>query len=96
MRRSVYPVDALSVQLADNQSSDQVAPSEIQRKYWVCEVGDAELSDDSFVVVSPLGDFDQESLPVRADRAGMGTDSTSSTAGITPDAGKQATSKEGA
>jgi hypothetical protein len=59
-------------------------------------VGDAELSNDSFVVVSPLGTFDQESLPVRADRQGMGSASTSTTVGVTPEVAKQVASKEGA
>ena len=41
------------------------------KRLWVCEVRDPALSADSFVVVSPLGDFDERGLPVRAERSGM-------------------------
>jgi multidrug efflux pump subunit AcrA (membrane-fusion protein) len=68
VRKSVHPVDSLSVDATGKWSVDG---SPEASKLWVCEVRDAELSNDSFVVVSPLGTIEQQEFPVRADRDQM-------------------------
>lgn len=68
VRKSVHPVDSLSV---DANGKWSVDGSPEASKLWVCEVRDAELSNDSFVVVSPLGTIEQQEFPVRADRDQM-------------------------
>jgi hypothetical protein len=73
VRQSVHPVDSLTLDRIDRKAP-KTRDSESARvnRLWVCEVGDAALRGDSYVVVSPLGDFDEKALPVRAERAGMG------------------------
>ena len=65
VRQSVHPVDSLSLDRDGNWSGDG---SQEDSKLWVCEVRDAELSNESFVVVSPLGTIEKQEFPVRADR----------------------------
>ncbi len=65
IRKSVHPVDSLSLDRDGIWSGDD---SQEGSKLWVCEVRDAELTNDSFVVVSPLGTIEKEEFPVRADR----------------------------
>jgi hypothetical protein len=66
VRRSVNPVDSLSLGVAERDGMGAGA-----KRLWVCEVRDPALSAESFVVVSPLGDFDERGLPARAERSGM-------------------------
>ncbi len=70
IRKSVHPIDSLSIDAASlsNPASSAFSSS---KRLWVCEVRDAELTDDSFVVVSPVGTIDEDSFPVRAERSGM-------------------------
>ncbi len=65
VRKSVHPVDSLSL---DEDGTWSGAGSSEASKLWVCEVRDAELNNDSFVVVSPLGTIEEQEFPVRADR----------------------------
>jgi hypothetical protein len=69
VRRSVHPVDSLSLKADGKWSGDGSSEGS---KLWVCEVRDAELTNDSFVVVSPLGTIEEQEFPVRADRDLMG------------------------
>jgi multidrug efflux pump subunit AcrA (membrane-fusion protein) len=65
VRKSVHPVDSLSLDADGKWSGDGSSETS---KLWVCEVRDADLTDDSFVVVSPLGTIEEQEFPVRADR----------------------------
>ena len=59
-RRSIHPVDTLSIANSDrSESADRV---------WICEVRDQALQDGSFVVVSPIGNIDEDGLAARAER----------------------------
>ena len=59
-RRSIHPVDTLSIGDVDrSQSKDRI---------WICEVRDQVLQNGSLVVVSPIGDIDEDGLAVRAER----------------------------
>ncbi|MGI9474751.1 MAG: HlyD family secretion protein [Rubripirellula sp.] len=68
IRHRVNPVDSLSVANAVSDASvdgTSIVEADAQR-LWVCEVRDSSLNSNSFVVVSPLGSFDDASLPARA------------------------------
>lgn len=66
VRHRVNPVDSLSISTEQQQDAVDTEVSEEEQRLWVCEVRDSSLTSDSFVVVSPLGDFKELSLPVRA------------------------------
>ncbi|TWU47983.1 efflux RND transporter periplasmic adaptor subunit [Rubripirellula reticaptiva] len=78
VRRSVVPVDTLTLgnvsgsqqtlSTDTNASGDRVSAFEGANRMWVCEVQSPELVSGSYVVVSPLGGFDDGSMPVRAER----------------------------
>ncbi len=70
VRKSVHPVDSLSVEALT--PSQPASPGLVaSTKRWVCEVRDAALNNDSFVVVSPVGAIEEDSFPVRAERSGL-------------------------
>ena len=68
VRHRVNPVDSLSISSELQQGGGSTAIADDEQRLWVCEVRDSSLTSDSFVVVSPLGDFDDLSLPVRAEK----------------------------
>ncbi|MGB7327462.1 MAG: HlyD family efflux transporter periplasmic adaptor subunit [Rubripirellula sp.] len=84
VRSSVVPVDTLTLgnASASQQSlasdadagGDRVSAFEGANRMWVCEVKSPELVSGSYVVVSPLGGFDDGSMPVRAERLDPGLD----------------------
>ncbi|MEM8666855.1 MAG: HlyD family efflux transporter periplasmic adaptor subunit [Planctomycetota bacterium] len=64
-RTSIYPVETLRLSGMKSQSGLNERIS--AEKFWVCEVADKLLEGGSFVVVSPMGDIEDEaSVPVRA------------------------------
>ncbi len=67
IRRSVNPVDSITLE-GPSPGSDGSPDSEFAaaNRQWVCEVRNDELQGGAYVVVSPLGSFDNGDLPVRA------------------------------
>jgi multidrug efflux pump subunit AcrA (membrane-fusion protein) len=95
VRKSVHPIDTLSIeafQLVDPSSSAFAS----RKRLWVCEVRDADLTNDSFVVVSPVGTIDEDTFPVRAERieqneaSGQVIDSDESAGGVVVTVGEDA------
>ncbi len=69
VRRSVTPVDSLAVESeteSDANAEDYATRFDTENRMWVCEVRGQPLVDGSFVVVSPLGSVDTESIAARA------------------------------
>ncbi|TWU37723.1 Multidrug resistance protein MdtN [Novipirellula aureliae] len=56
-RNAIYPVDSLSINVALDQ-----------RRWWVCEVQDQSMSAGAYVVVSPIGNPDGDSIAARIQR----------------------------
>ncbi len=93
IRGDVVPIDTLSIgkdggsmqALSTDSKSrsategDSVSAFQGANRMWVCEVQSPDLTDGSYVVVSPLGGFDEGTLPVRADRNGLDADAKSNT-----------------
>lgn len=69
LRKNITPIDSLST--ADmNDAPDSDAPNSDAAvvRSWVCAVRDGSLVDGSLVVVSPVGNFEGNSMPARAAR----------------------------
>ena len=58
VRSDIYPIDSLSVE----STVDQVGSNRV----WVCEVRDRSLQQGSYVVISPVGNVDDQGMPARA------------------------------
>jgi len=81
IRRAVNPVDSLTVANGSlSQSAQSASDFAGANRMWVCEVQDESLGGGSFVVVSPLGNLDEEQqdFPVRAERTSIKDESKSS------------------
>jgi len=64
IRRNVVPVDSLWLSTDDGDSVSR------ERRYWICEIAGSEVVGGSWIVSSPLGDFESE-LPVRVPVASL-------------------------
>ncbi len=60
VRRSIHPVDTLSI--------GDATGSQAENRVWICEVREETLQNGSLVVVSPIGDIDGDGMPARAER----------------------------
>ena len=72
VRRNVMPVDSLWLSDADDAvSENRVLSSKLgDRRYWICEIGGGEVNGGSWIVSSPLGEFD-DTLTVRVPKSDL-------------------------
>ena len=63
VRRGVVPVDSLWLP-ADEGQEMAGSNGKKERRYWICEIKDSPMSGGDWVVISPLGEFEEE-LPAR-------------------------------
>lgn len=64
VRSSIHPIDTLVIENAE--------PTVAAERIWVCEVRDHVLKQGSCVVVSPIGNIDDNGMPARALRPSRG------------------------
>lgn len=67
IRRGIVPVESLDIELPREPVTDEYrSPLEGRRRYWVCEVRGETVEPGSLLVVSPLGNLNEDFLPARA------------------------------
>ena len=69
LQKDITPIDSLSVDRDDLDDEIEDADDAVIERFWVCQAPEGSIVDGSFVVVSPVGNFDGESMPARAERA---------------------------
>ncbi|WP_372718847.1 efflux RND transporter periplasmic adaptor subunit [Novipirellula sp.] len=87
-RDSIFPVDSLSVAgvFADSDQDNPLQNGD--KKWWVCEVQDQRMKAGAYVVVSPVGTVDGDTMPARMntlEAAGVATQMTPATSNVSSD-----------
>jgi len=67
VRRSVFPINALTIEQPDVASGVDTT-QELPERDWVCEVNGPKLQADASVVTSPIGVFSDTYFPARVNR----------------------------
>ncbi|GAA5505946.1 efflux RND transporter periplasmic adaptor subunit [Novipirellula caenicola] len=87
-RDSIFPVDSLSV-AGEFAESDQDNPLQNgDKKWWVCEVKDQRMKAGAYVVVSPVGTVEGDTMPARMrtmDASGIAAEASSTTTHVSAD-----------
>ena len=87
-RDSIFPVDSLSVAgvFADSDQDNPLQNGD--KKWWVCEVQDQRMKAGAYVVVSPVGTVDGDTMPARMntlEAAGVANQTTPATSNVSSD-----------
>ena len=87
-RDSIFPVDSLSVAGVFAESDQDNPLQNGDKKWWVCEVQDQRMKAGAYVVVSPVGTVDGDTMPARMntlEAAGVETQTTPATTNVSAD-----------
>ncbi|EMI16971.1 efflux transporter, RND family, MFP subunit [Rhodopirellula maiorica SM1] len=87
-RDSIFPVDSLSVAGVFAESDQDNPLQNGDKKWWVCEVQDQRMKAGAFVVVSPVGTVEGNTMPARMntlDTSAVVSETTSATTHVSAD-----------